>query len=128
DFHVLEIRNFELGERTSAALRDYARCIRTLISFVGFAIYVAAVSRLCGQDDFVITTTVNGRDRPEFAETTGYLGHPMYLRMRLGGREDRSALVERVSQEYTRALFNRDFGETVIKRIDLMGRTMVQWY
>jgi hypothetical protein len=119
---------FSLDADLTLALRELASRSRMFLSLVMYTIYVATISRLSGQRDVVFTTTVNGRDRPEHRAITGYLGHPMYFRIQMGEKDTFSQLLHNVRQRYFQAILRKDFGGTVVGRLELMGRAFVQWH
>jgi hypothetical protein len=125
---TIEVLEFRFEETLCTSLRDIARVQGTTISLEAFAIYAAAASQICAQHDFIITTTANGRDDPDFEHVTGYIGHPFFWRMRLRSDETLSELLRTVGHEFRRTLFRKDFGRMAIERPELKGRTLIQWF
>jgi hypothetical protein len=111
----------------TAAVRDRAKSRRTLAGLILMTAYVAAVSRWCDQEDFIVTTLVHGRDRLEHQSIIGFLAHPVYMRMQINRNDPLERLLSQVSQEYYRSLSRKDFGGVVTEHLDLMSGSIVQW-
>lgn len=129
----LESRRGELGrfkyffgEELSAQLRDLAKQTRTLCAVVMLAVYVAAIARWCGQKDLVIPFNVAGR-QAEHKNVIGCFAHVLYLRMQLTGEETPIQVVNKLGNEFFRALSHQDFGTMAMRRPELLEGTFFQW-
>lgn len=120
--------SISLSPSVSSAVKDLATRTNTQLSVVMLATYVALVSGLCGQTNFVIATNTTGRDRLEFQYTLGFFAHPIFLRIELTGNESFIGLLDTVRREYYRALFTKDFGGIVRDSQALLSRTLFQWF
>jgi hypothetical protein len=114
------------GRELSARLRELGRQKQCLPSLVVLTAYVIAVSRWCGQQDFVVPFNVAGRHAAHDG-VAGYFSHVLYLRVRLDGNEGFGDLLRRVSKEFYRAIFHQDFGRMARRRLDLLQGTFCQW-
>lgn len=121
------VAQISLGETLSARLSQLARDTKTLLSLEMLTVYVAVIAGFCNQKDFIVATTVTGRDRLEHHYVVGYLAHLVYLRIQLTGDETFTELLGRVSQEYCRTLLRKDFGGIVIETPELLAGTLFQW-
>jgi hypothetical protein len=90
------------------------------------AVYVACVSRWCGQRDFVVPFLIAGRDS-QHERTVGYFPNVLYLRMRLGGAVNFFDLLKLVSNEFYRAVFRQDSCRMAARRPELLRGTLCQW-
>jgi acyl carrier protein len=118
--------NVLFGDDLSAQLRDLARRLRTLLANVMLTVYVAVLSNWCSQNDFVVPVFVAGR-QSEHKSIIGYFSHILYLRMQLTGRETFSELLNRVSNEFFRALSHQDFGRMAVQSPELLAGVFFQW-
>lgn len=116
----------EFGAPLSDALKDLARRERALAAMAMLTVYVAVVSRWCGQKDFVVPFNIAGR-QSENQRVIGYFSHVLYLRIQLTGEEAFTALLSRVSGEFFRALAHDDFGRMALQRPELLSGTLFQW-
>jgi non-ribosomal peptide synthetase component F len=91
------------------------------------AVFAAVVSRTCDQKDFVVTTTVHGRDLPEHEGLAGYCSHSVYLLMQLRTDERFYDLLRYVTDEFQRAMEHKDFGGIVEEHPQLRAGTLFQW-
>ena len=124
---TVEIKELEFGKAVSAGLCDFARRARSLLSMVMLTMYVAVLARWCGQTDFIVATTISGRDRAEHELVFGYFAHIVYLRMQLMGNETFIDLVGGVTQEFYRTLLHKDFGRLAAQVPELLAGTLFQW-
>ena len=114
------------GAALSTELREGARQSQTLAAMYMLAIYVAVLSRWCGQRDFVVPFNVAGR-QSEHKNVVGYFSHLLYLRLTLTGRETFLELLGVVSNEFFRALCHQDFGTIATRLPELSAGTFFQW-
>jgi hypothetical protein len=116
-----------LGPTLTNQLRDAAQHARTLPVMALIAVFAAVVSRTCDQKDFVVTTTVHGRDLPEHEGLAGYCSHSVYLLMQLRTDERFYDLLRYVTDEFQRAMEHKDFGGIVEEHPQLRAGTLFQW-
>ena len=111
----------------STALRELARRARTLVSLEIATVYVATLVRWCDQPNMVIETTVDGRYHRDHRSLVGFLAHFTYLRIQLNPKDTFLDLLNQVTQEYSRALAQRDFGRLVSETPEVLAGTTFQW-
>lgn len=116
-----------LEQVLTKGLREAAKHARTLPAMVLIAVFAAVVTRQCGQRDFVITTTVHGRDLPGHEDIASYCSHSIYLRVQLRGDECFYDLLRHVSDEFLRAMEHKDFGGIVEELPQFRAGTLFQW-
>jgi Condensation domain/TubC N-terminal docking domain len=115
------------GEALSAGLRELSQNTRTLPALILLSLYVACLSRWCGQKDLVVPFIIAGRAAAHEG-VVGCFSHIVYLRIRLAGSEDFIELLKLVSNEFYRAAaFRQDSGRMVTERPDLLRGTLCQW-
>ena len=116
------------GRQLSAAVRDLARRTRTLsAAIVMLAVYVAALSRWCGQKEFVLPFAVAGRHRPEHVEMIGFLSYYLYLPVKLTGDETFLELMSKVSRAFYTALEHQDFARMSAQAPELLLGPSFNW-
>lgn len=125
---VIVIRTNVFDRSISAVLRESAKRNGPLLSLHALAAFIAVAWKWCRQEDVVVATNVECRDRPEHATVAGYLVQPLYLRIQMHGQESIAQLLKEVSKRYFSALKYRDFGEAVLHNIHLCGGTLFQWF
>jgi len=115
------------GESLSAAVRELSRQTQSLPALVVLALYVASVSRWCGQRDFVAPFLIAGRNS-EHEAVVGYFTHIVFLRVHVGERDTFKELLKRVSNEFYRAAaFRQDFGRVAAQQSRLLSGALCQW-
>lgn len=124
DWNSMGIR---FSQESNDGLRKSAARAGTTLAMAILAVYVASVSRLCNQSDFVVSISVTGRDRPGLQSMAGYVAHGLYLRIQLGGHETLADLLQQVTQEFSQALLHQDFGRTAAGSSDLRANALFQW-
>lgn len=103
------VAHIPFGERLTAALSAVARRDGILLSLVVLAVYAAAVSRWCEQEDLVIWFVSDGRLRPELENVTGYVAGFLPLRIFVGPQDTFADLLRRVHAELCAATSHHDF-------------------
>lgn len=103
------VREFPLGQRLSAAIRELARQERVHPAVVLLAVYGTVMSRWCNQSDMVVIFVSHGRFSTELENMIGYIAHHPRLRLDLKPTDCPIDLIRRVGMEYASALHRRDF-------------------
>ncbi|MFK2889751.1 condensation domain-containing protein, partial [Dyella flagellata] len=88
-------------------LRHFAQRGGIAPQMVLLAAWGALLSRLSGQEDLVIGTSVANR-RPETAAMIGCFANPLALRIDLSGNPSGSSLVRRLAKHWTEAMLRQD--------------------
>ena len=115
------------GAVLSARLRGLGRQTQTLLALIMLTVYVAAISRWCGQRDLVMPFVIAGR-AASHEGVVGCFSQLAYLRIRLEGAESFVELLKRVSNEYYKAAaFRQDCGRMTLERPELLRGTLCQW-
>lgn len=115
------------GVALSARLRELGRQTQTLPALVILTVYVAAVSRWCGQKDLLMPFVIAGR-AASHEGVVGCFSQLVYLRIRLEGAETFIELLKRVSNEYYKgAAFRQDSARVALERPELLRGTLCQW-
>lgn len=110
DYPIAVPLHFPFGNRLSAGLRDAARREGALLPLVVLTVYVAVVSRWCGQRDLVLTFVSHGRHRrPELQNMIGFLASRLFLRVEIGHDDSFRDLLKRVNVEFYSAYEHYDF-------------------
>lgn len=102
-------REFPLGQKLSAAIRELARQERVHPAVVLLAVYGTVMSRWRNQSDMVVIFVSHGRFSAELENMIGYIAHHPRLRLELRPADCPIDLIRRVGVEYASALHRRDF-------------------
>ena len=124
--HGLTVLQGSFGVKLSAQLRELGRQTRSLPALVMLTLYVSAVSRWCGQRDFVVPFNVAGRHAAHDS-VVGCFSQVLYLRVRLKADVPFPELLRLISGEFYKAVFHQDLGRISLSRPDLLGGTFCQW-
>lgn len=119
--------SIHFGDTVTRRVRAAAHRAKAALSMQMLTAYVIAVSRWCGQRDFVLATATTGRELPEHMHTTGYFAHMLYLRMQLNGDEQFADILAKVHEEFGLALSHHNFGR-MFSRAPELGRVFFQWF
>jgi hypothetical protein len=111
----------------TAAIGVLARRARSMVSLIIITVYVALIARWCNQHKFVAQITLNGRDTLDHRYLVGFLAHFTYLRIELRSNDTYIDLLRQVTQEYRRAISQRDFGSVVSDTPEVSAGTYFQW-
>lgn len=117
-----------LGKELRMGLSNLAKQAGTPLSLTVLSIYAAVVAQWCAQRDFMVATTVTGRDRSEHQGMIGYFAYCRYLRIRYGGMQTAWDLLHQVREDFQRALLPQDFGRQIMQTPLLHSGTMFQWF
>jgi amino acid adenylation domain-containing protein len=96
------------GEVLSNRLRQFSRGERTTPAMCMLAAYVALIFRWSGKSDITIPFTTAGRLHPQVADTIGFFGAPLFLRIELPEQTSFLDLLERITGEYATAYAHED--------------------
>jgi hypothetical protein len=98
---------FELAADVVSTLRQRASAERTTLFTVLLAGLCAALSRLCGQDDFALGLPVTGRDSAEREEAIGFFVDTVVVRPRFPGDATTAELIDAARTALGRSLSHR---------------------
>jgi amino acid adenylation domain-containing protein len=111
-------RTFRLGPELSSSLRALARSRGCTLFMVLLTGYQALLSRLCGQEDFLVGCPTSGRAPGRLGERltrlVGYFVNPVALRADLAGEPAAGELLERVRRTALDAFEHQDFPLAVL--------------
>ncbi|MEK8107172.1 condensation domain-containing protein [Micromonospora sp. M12] len=99
---------FSLDPTAVEAVRAVARAENSTVFVVLLAAYKVMLSRLTGQTDVVVATSVAGRDHPKLDELIGFFVNNLVLRTDLGGGPSFRDTVRRVRQTVLDAQDHQD--------------------
>lgn len=97
-----------LGKDLSAALRELSRRERTTLVMSVLTVFAAAVFRFYCTSQLVLPFISGGRLQPDLANTIGYFGTPLLLRVELLEEDSFVDLLRRVTAEYGTAYEHSD--------------------
>jgi amino acid adenylation domain-containing protein len=119
----------KLGTAVTAGLRELSRRERTTLVMSALTAYVALLSQLCRETDFVVTFMAMGRLQPEVAHTIGYFNAPLFLRMELARNDSYLDLLRKVTGEYSTAYQHSDSGRVAAQspRPDFVWNPRFNW-
>ena len=101
------LRQIEVSPSITAGLRSRASAHNATLFMVLLAGAGAALSRVCGQEDFAVGMPVTGRDSDELQRAIGFFVDTVVVRCDLRGDPEMGELIERVRHASTRALAHR---------------------
>lgn len=102
-----ELRRIEVPPSVVAGLQSRATQRRATLFMVLLSGLAAALSRVCGQDDFAIGLPVTGRDAVEWQKVIGFFVDTIVVRCDLRGDPTMDEVVERIRNSATRSLSHR---------------------
>lgn len=97
-----------IAAETRSRLSEWARRNRTTVALCVMAAYSVAALRWCDSKHCVVRYEIDGRDRPELANTIGYFASGLHLRVELGPQDTFEDIAKRVMEEYCSAYENVD--------------------
>jgi hypothetical protein len=106
--------NHTLGCDLVVALRDLARQERTSLAFIVLTVYVAVMSRWCGQTEMMVELVENGRHLAELERMVGRLVQVLYLRVEAKYAASFRDLLSQLLAEYHSASAHRDLGRAAL--------------
>jgi hypothetical protein len=119
-----------LDEALTVALHNLARSEKTVPAMVVLALGVAAISRWCNQNDFLIATIVSGRDFADCEKIIGMFATGLLLRIELSGNETFLELINLVVREFLTAWEHREFGtvlRSMPRSVDPEYGALIEW-
>jgi len=96
-----------LDAAPSAELRRLGRSSEATLFTLLLAGWSSLLKRLTGQDDLLVGSPTDGRERPELADLVGYFVNPVVLRADLSGDPSFAALVTRLRRTAAEAFAHR---------------------
>jgi hypothetical protein len=118
-----------LSRDTRAGLMRWSRVHKASLVTGAFTAFVALILRWCDRTDTVVRFQVNNRDRPEFANTVGFLASRLHLRIHCHPGDTFLDLLKRVRCEYYAALERNDLGylETLHPAPEFTRNAIFSW-
>jgi amino acid adenylation domain-containing protein len=99
---------FGLSMELTGRLRGFALRQRCSPAAAVIAAFQAFLARQSGQDDIVVGSAVEDRDKPEFAQTVGFFVNTIVLRARFGAETTFRQLLTHTNGRFLAAVANQD--------------------
>ncbi|MFB9278028.1 amino acid adenylation domain-containing protein [Cohnella cellulosilytica] len=100
---------FTVSRRLTEDLQRLAKQRQVSLHTVLYAIYAVLMQRYTGQEDLIIGSLVNGRDRPEFRQLVGVMINFLPVRVTVPEALDMNGLLDRVEKLTRDAYANGQF-------------------
>ena len=101
--------DFHLGKQETGALKKLASNQGVTLYMVILAVYYVLLSKLSGQEDIVVGTTVAGRDHPDLEQIIGLFINTLALRNYPAKEKTFTAFLGEVKQRTLAAFDNRSY-------------------
>ena len=118
-----ESRQFVIPPETTESLREISRQSKATLFHTLLAAYSIFLSRLTGQTDFTVGTSVAGRDDESFEPLVGFFADLLVVRQDLSGRPTFVDVIDRVRRRSLDALDHQHAPFDAILREISPGRT-----
>jgi amino acid adenylation domain-containing protein len=96
-------------EKFTGQLKKLAKSQEVTLYMLLLAAFQTLLYRYSGQEDFLVGTSVAGRNQSQFAGLVGYFANQLVLRSRLSGNTRFSSLLEQTKQTVLGALAHQEY-------------------
>jgi condensation domain-containing protein/tubulysin polyketide synthase-like protein len=124
-----ESATFHVGGKLKAELRRWCGLKGTTLVMGALVAYIALVLRWCNVSEGVFLYLIDGRVNEAARSTIGFFSFPLYLRIKIGERDNFEDLLSQVTDEYCAAYKHADFSymEAQVPMPEFARNTVFNW-
>ena len=112
--------HFSIGEDQTGKLVKLGRDQEATLFMVNLAVYNVLLSKLSGQEDIIVGTTIEGRKHADLENIIGIFVNMLALRNYPGGNQSFKALLQDVKVRTLKAFDNQDYQfEDLVSRLNV---------